>query len=581
MKNKERTFFEILKRFTNPFWKNPKITLQSVIFYSVWAIWPIMHVYFAQAIVSTIENKNEQEFINYIIFYSVFLFFYYGIWFTTRFWWNTNNISFFRKTIHNFYLEKFVKLSNTQTEKVGTWKLISIIWTGFDTWAVLLNRFIENFIKVFFTIIFTIYMIAIVNIWFALIFLIFYILIHFIGTYFNKKALKYRRKRQDRWNDYTWYLVKIIMSKFEILQTWKIKREIKKVNEINNDLLKCSIKMATPTHWFYYTPSIFINIVKILIFWFVGYWVILWNYTMSFFVAIFWVLTLMNQVIINSMIFFSEFTANFTKIEKMWDFFDETDDIKWYEEWKDFEYKNWNIKLEKINFWYSEKNNILKNFDLNIKWWKIIALVGNSGSWKSTLVKLISGYIKTDSGKIFVDWQDLEKVNLKSYYKNIWYLTQEPSVFDWTILENLMYWAGEKISDKEIKDVIKKAKCEFIYNLENWLYTEIWEKWTRLSWWQRQRLAIAKIFLKDPKIIILDEPTSALDSFSEEQITKSLNNLFIWRTVIIIAHRLQTVKNADEIFVLENWKIVESGNHKELVEKNWIYKKMLDLQSGF
>ena len=132
-----------------------------------------------------------------------------------------------------------------------------------------------------------------------------------------------------------------------------------------------------------------------------------------------------------------------------------------------------------------------------------------------------------------------------------------------------------------MKEVIKQAKCEFIYELENWLQTEIWEKWIRLSWWQRQRLAIAKIFLKDPQIIILDEPTSALDSFSEEQITKAMHNLFKNRTVIIIAHRLQTVKNADKILVLENWKVVEEGNHSELVKLKWIYKKMLDLQSGF
>ena len=148
-------------------------------------------------------------------------------------------------------------------------------------------------------------------------------------------------------------------------------------------------------------------------------------------------------------------------------------------------------------------------------------------------------------------------------------------------MDNLTYWSNTKNSKKDLDEAIKKAKCEFIYDLEDWINTEIWEKWIRLSWWQRQRLAIAKIFLKDPKIIILDEPTSALDSFSEEQITKSLNNLFNWRTVIIIAHRLQTVKNADNIFVLENWEIKEEWTHTKLVKLGGIYKKMLDLQSGF
>ena len=121
----------------------------------------------------------------------------------------------------------------------------------------------------------------------------------------------------------------------------------------------------------------------------------------------------------------------------------------------------------------------------------------------------------------------------------------------------------------------------FVYDFPNGLETEIWEKWIRLSWGQRQRLAIAKIFLKNPKIIILDEPTSALDSFSEEQITIAMHNLFKWRTVIIIAHRLQTVKSADDIILIEDGKVKERWTHASLVRKKWIYKKMLDLQSWF
>jgi len=118
-----------------------------------------------------------------------------------------------------------------------------------------------------------------------------------------------------------------------------------------------------------------------------------------------------------------------------------------------------------------------------------------------------------------------------------------------------MYSLPSDVSIESIKEkvdyALKKAKCDFVYDLEKWIDTEIGERWVRLSWWQKQRLAIAKIFLKDPKIIILDEPTSALDSFSEEAITEAMHNLYDWRTVLIIAHRLQTVKEADEIIVLD------------------------------
>jgi ABC-type multidrug transport system fused ATPase/permease subunit len=129
--------------------------------------------------------------------------------------------------------------------------------------------------------------------------------------------------------------------------------------------------------------------------------------------------------------------------------------------------------------------------------------------------------------------------------------------------------------------MIRLAKCEFIYEFEHGLETEIGERGVKLSGGQKQRLAIAKIMLKNPEIILLDEPTSALDSINEESITEALHNLFQGRTVIVVAHRLQTVKQSDIIFYIEDGKILEQGSHDTLVLQKGKYKKMLDLQSGF
>lgn len=147
-------------------------------------------------------------------------------------------------------------------------------------------------------------------------------------------------------------------------------------------------------------------------------------------------------------------------------------------------------------------------------------------------------------------------------------------------------WNGETTwtsgdTDARLIAALRLAHCDFVFELEKGLDTEIGERGVRLSWGQKQRLAIAKIFLKDPEIILLDEPTSALDSFSEEAITEALDELFQWRTVIIVAHRLQTVKKADDIIVLEWGKVVERGNHTSLIAEGWIYNKMLELQSWF
>ena len=185
---------------------------------------------------------------------------------------------------------------------------------------------------------------------------------------------------------------------------------------------------------------------------------------------------------------------------------------------------------------------------------------------------------------MYIDNQALDEVSLSSYYRHIGYLTQDPSVFDGTVRENLIYALGDdelEDIDTRILEILRLARCEFIHEFELGLDTEIGERGVRLSGGQKQRLAIAKIMLKNPEIIFLDEPTSALDSFNEEEVTVALGNLFFGRTVVVVAHRLQTVQSADTIFYIENGEILESGNHRALIAKNGIYKKMLDLQSAF
>jgi ABC-type multidrug transport system fused ATPase/permease subunit len=310
-------------------------------------------------------------------------------------------------------------------------------------------------------------------------------------------------------------------------------------------------------------------------------WVFNGSYGLSFFVWIFAVFAFLETWIVSATWFFRAFTKEFTTIENMWNFFDTTPQIQGYEEWKTFKHKSGKISLKDVSYGYDESKQIFENFSLDIPGNQITALVWPSGGGKSTLVKLISGYIRQDWWDILVDNQNLREVSLKSYYSDVGYLTQEPSVFDGTVEENLLYAVTKKISKKKIDETIKLAHCEFIYDLPNGLQTEIGERWVKLSWGQKQRLAIAKIFLKNPKIIILDEPTSALDSLSEQKITEAMHNLFKDRTVLVIAHRLQTVKHADDIIVIEAGKIKERGTHAGLVRKKWFYKQMLDLQSGF
>jgi len=577
-----------ISRFLEPLFVEKTLTIKWLIYYFIRALWTVYHVLFIQYLVSAIENNDKENFIKVIIIYAIFNVLYDLVFYAVRNWWWVIIVNSYRKFIHRKCLNKFVSLWNTQTEKIWTWKLISVIDRWMDEWSMLLDQVMLNWMLVIMAFFFSLYMVVRVNISYWIVFLGVYITLHIVWAYINSFTIIERWRRQDYWILYTKHIVKIIMSKYEILQTSKIWYELDKLDIIWNELSNCSRRMNKYVHLFFRIPEWIIAWSKFAILLYLWFEIFEWNSSFAIFVWVFWVFTVLDSAISKSMNFFKDFTYKFIVVEKLWDFLDNTPEIQWYNNWKEFNYISWNIELKNISFSYSENKNVFENFDLNIAWWKITAFVWNSWWWKTTLVKIISQYIRQDSWKVIIDWQNLEKISLKSYYKNIWYLTQDPSVFDWTIFDNLTYALENKdtenfksqLNDK-IDEIIKLSKCEFIYDYKDWLETEIWERWVRLSWWQRQRLAIAKIMLKDPRIIILDEPTSALDSFSEELITKAMNNLFKWRTVLVIAHRLQTVKHANEIIVIENWKIVERWTHKELVSIKWTYKKMLDLQSGF
>ena len=372
----------------------------------------------------------------------------------------------------------------------------------------------------------------------------------------------------------------MIMSKMEIVQNNQENAEIQKDDKILQEMKACDLEINTVWRFLYRTWSLFSLILNIFILYY-GWTIIKYWGDLSLFVGLLASATLFQKVLDSSIILYKEFTNEFATVQRLRDTFDEIPNMRNKYTEALFRYKKWDIKIDSITFSYDNKSNIFEDFSLDIDWWKRTALVWESGSWKSTLMKLIAWYIASDEWSILVDGQNISEVNVYNYFSHIWFLTQEPSVFDWTIYDNLVYALKEKPSEAKLKKIICAAKCEFIYDFTEWLQTEIWEKWIRLSWGQKQRLAIAKIMLKNPDIVLLDEPTAALDSINEEQISIALNNLFKNKTVVVIAHRLQTVKNADQIFFLEKWKIVEEWTHKELVKLNWKYKKMLDLQSGF
>jgi subfamily B ATP-binding cassette protein MsbA len=239
-----------------------------------------------------------------------------------------------------------------------------------------------------------------------------------------------------------------------------------------------------------------------------------------------------------------------------------------------------NIVLDKINFTYKSnpENKVLHNISLKFVGGKMTALVGHSGSGKSTLLNMIPRIYLPTSGNIYFDNQDISKVNLASLRNQISIVDQNTTLFDDTVLNNIKYARPD--ADKE--DIIEAAKLsmsdEFINNLENGYETMIGENGVKLSGGEKQRLSIARAFLKNSKIILLDEATSSLDSETEEKIQKALNKLTTNKTTIVIAHRLSTILNSDNIYVVDGGKIIDSGKHDDLLNNSKIYKNFYQRQ---
>ncbi len=239
------------------------------------------------------------------------------------------------------------------------------------------------------------------------------------------------------------------------------------------------------------------------------------------------------------------------------------------------------IVFKNVSFAYhkGDAGNVLKNINLVITKGKNIALVGQSGSGKTTLADMIPRFYDTDLGEIEIDGIPIKNVNIESLRKQIGVVTQESILFNDTIENNITFGLDNFNSD-EVTAAAKIANAhDFIMQQPNGYQTNIGDRGGKLSGGQRQRLSIARAILKNPPILILDEATSALDTESERLVQDALNNLMKNRTSVVIAHRLSTIINADEIIVINRGELAEQGTHKQLLEKNGIYKKLYDMQN--
>jgi subfamily B ATP-binding cassette protein MsbA len=239
---------------------------------------------------------------------------------------------------------------------------------------------------------------------------------------------------------------------------------------------------------------------------------------------------------------------------------------------------NQSIELKNITFAYNDED-VLKNFSLTIPKGKTVALVGQSGSGKSTIANLLTRFYEVNQGEILIDNHNIKEVTMKSLRSLTGLVTQDSIMFNGTIKDNIRLGKLDA-SDDEIIEALKVANAyEFVKDLPSGIETNIGDSGNKLSGGQKQRLSIARAVLKNPPIMILDEATSALDTESEKFVQVALENMMQNRTSVVIAHRLSTIQKADVIVVMQKGEIVEQGNHDELIAKDGMYARLVSMQS--
>ncbi|KAL1163169.1 hypothetical protein V6Z11_A07G251400 [Gossypium hirsutum] len=242
------------------------------------------------------------------------------------------------------------------------------------------------------------------------------------------------------------------------------------------------------------------------------------------------------------------------------------------------------VEICDVEFAYPARPNvsILKDFSISIEAGKSTALVGQSGSGKSTVISLIERFYDPVKGVVKIDGRDIKSYNLRSLRKHIALVSQEPTLFSGTIRENILYGAPDKIEESEIIEAAKAANAhDFIAGLVDGYDTWCGDRGLQLSGGQKQRIAIARAILRNPAMLLLDEATSALDSKSEKVVQEALERVMVGRTSVVVAHRLSTIKNCDLVVVLDKGKVVEKGNHSSLLAKGptGAYYSLINLQS--
>ena len=467
-------------------------------------------------------------------------------------------------------LKKMKSIDYLEYQKIGTGRLTQKAEDGATASRdIMINFWLKLFRYLLPTAIFSLIFILRVKKEYVLFVFLGYIIVVIISNLILKKLYKLKESILLNQEFLNKHLVRGFMELVVFRTNKKFDTELKVTKEGIKNIVDGKTKIKLVHEIFFTVFALIVNILKVVV---LGYAVLKSDLSVG---AVVTVISLLGKAYEPIAIFnveYVDYKLNKVTVNKYIELLDIKDDEALNSGLKLKELSG-NVEFKNVSYSYNNEKNIINNLSFKINKNSSVALVGESGSGKSTIIKLIMGLIKYDKENILIDDKELSKLNLNSFYDNVTYVSQEAPIFDGTLRENLIF--DKKIPDEEIIKVLNLVCLDKFYEkLENGLDTELGEKGVRMSGGERQRVALARLFFDDSKIIILDEATSAMDNITEklvmENVVKQLDN----KTLVVIAHRLETIKDVDKIYVLSDGIIQEEGKYNELLDKNGYFTKL-------
>ena len=466
-------------------------------------------------------------------------------------------------------LKKMKTIDYLEYQKLGTGRLIQKVEDGATASRdVIINFYLKTIRYLIPTALFSLLFIFKVKKELVLFVFLGYIIVIIASNIILKRLYKLKESILVNQEFLNKHLVRGFMELVVFRTNKKFDTEIRISKEGIKNIISSKTKIKLVHEIFFTLFALIVNILKVMV---LGYAVLKSNLSVG---AVVTVISLLGKAYEPIAIFnveYVDYKLNKVTIKRYINLLELKDDLS-LEKGKQIENIKGNIELKHISFGYNQ-NNLIKDLSLTIKENSSVAFVGESGSGKSTIIKLIIGLIKPKQGAVLIDDQNLSDSNLNSFYDHVTYVSQEAPIFDGTLRENLVF--DKKVSDEEIEKVLDLVCLnDFYKNLEKGLETELGEKGVRASGGERQRIALARLFFDNSKIIILDEATSAMDNITEKIVMNNIVKKLKNKTIIVIAHRLETIKDVDKIFVIKNGQIKEHGKYKTLLNKNGYFTKL-------